>query len=71
MKQGQWVTNNMSRLVKQEKAKLRQMPAPTIPEQEQVRRFMAGEERWRLDAGLITPTQWAEYESTMLQKLGV
>lgn len=69
MKHGRWVTNNIGRLVKQEAAKMRKMPRPPISEDEQLDRFMRGAERWRLDAGLITPDQWQEYQATMLRRL--
>jgi hypothetical protein len=43
--------------------------AQPIAPSEQVRRFLAGEERHRLDSGEITPSQWFEYEKAMLQRL--
>ena len=51
-------------------AKVGKGPQP-VPPDEQVRRFMAGEEFARVESGEITPTQYHEYRVAMLQKLGV
>ncbi len=42
-----------------------------ISPSEQQRRFIEGAERWRLEQGLISPTEWHEYEKTMLKQLGL
>ena len=68
-----WAVKNLSRLTQQQLARTdpyRKKGKP-LTEQEQLRRFVAGEERWRLDQGLVSPMEWAEYEAAMLQKLGV
>jgi hypothetical protein len=41
-----------------------------IPEAEQVRRFVSGEERIRLERGEVTPAEWRRYQEAMLEKLG-
>lgn len=43
-------------------------PAAVEPA-EQMRRFLAGEERWRVEAGQVTPQEFVEYERAMLRKL--
>ena len=43
--------------------------AGVLPPSEQMRRFLAGEERWRLKAGLITPAQYQRYTQTMIRRL--
>jgi hypothetical protein len=40
-----------------------------IPPSEQLRRFQQGEERWRLDAGLVTPEQYRRYEMAMQRRM--
>jgi hypothetical protein len=41
-----------------------------IPPSEQLRRFLAGEEVWRVEAGQVTPAEFADYEQVMLKRLG-
>lgn len=36
---------------------------------EQERRFLAGEERWRLDAGMVTEEQYARYMQAMQRRM--
>lgn len=36
---------------------------------EQLDRYRTGQERWRLDAGLVTPEQYAKYEKAMKQRM--
>lgn len=65
-----WAVGNLKRIAKQQGALIKNKPR-AIPPGEQVRRFLAGEERWRLEEGLVSPSQWAEYQETMLEKLGI
>lgn len=65
----QWVSANLGRIARAQQARMPQGPR-TIPETEQMRRFLDGAERWRVEEGLVTPAQWAEYEQEMLRRLG-
>lgn len=42
-------------------------PRPIRPS-EQYRRFVEGEELWRLEAGHVTPEQWQRYVNTMTEE---
>lgn len=72
-----WVVQNMRRLAEREarrgrKArKGRKGRGRKLTEQEQMRRFLAGEERGRVQSGEVTPTQYHKYTIAMLKKLGV
>ena len=44
--------------------------ASFVPREEQMRRFLAGEERWRVEQGLVSPGEWAAYEREMLRRVG-
>ena len=44
--------------------------ASFIPREEQLQRFLSGAERWRVDAGLVSPGDWARYEREMLRRVG-
>ena len=44
--------------------------ASFVPREEQLRRFLAGAERWRVEAGLVSPGEFAAYEREMLRRLG-
>ena len=44
--------------------------ASFIPREEQLRRFLAGEERYRVEQGLVSPGEYARYEREMLRRLG-
>lgn len=35
----------------------------------QLERYRTGQERWQVDAGLVTPEQYAEYEQAMQRRL--
>lgn len=67
----------IARLKAQAAAQARQLPkkaragsqSGAIPEAEQIRRFLAGDERHRLESGQITPTQWAQYQAAMVGRL--
>ena len=56
------------RQVKNIEPRRRRMP---ISPSEQRRRFMAGEEVWRVEAGLVTPEQFQRYVEAMRQRLEV
>lgn len=43
-------------------------PRPVRPS-EQLRRFQAGEEAWRVDQGLVTPEQYQRYVDIMTRKM--
>ena len=70
-----WVIQNMRRLAEREarrgrKArKGRKGRGRKLTEQEQVLRFLTGEERGRVESGEITPTQYHEYQRKMLKKV--
>lgn len=66
----EWVSANMARIAKAQAARAPKTRRQTIRPSEQVRRFLNGDERWRLEQGLVTPTQWADYERAMLEELG-
>lgn len=71
--QATFVVENLRRMARQQQAQMKPLqkkPRPVAPS-EQVRRFLDGEERYRLESGEITPTQWAEYQRRMLQQLGM
>ena len=44
--------------------------ASFVPREEQLRRFLAGEERWRVEQGLVSPGEYARYQREMLRRLG-
>ena len=44
--------------------------ASFVPREEQLRRFLAGEERWRVEDGLVSPAEYARYEREMLKRVG-
>ena len=50
------------RQVKAVEPRRRRMP---IRPSEQARRFVEGEEAWRVDAGMVTPEQWQRYVDAM------
>jgi hypothetical protein len=64
------VISRMSKLVTRERNKIpggnrKRVVSPT----EQLRRYMAGEEQWRLHAGLVTPEQFDKYSAKMRRAL--
>jgi hypothetical protein len=65
-----WVTGNMSQLAGRQAARVKPYKArrPVRPS-EQIRRYLAGEERWRLEQGLISPEEWQRYEQAMISKM--
>lgn len=64
------VVSRMSKLVNRERNKIpggnrKHVVSPT----EQIRRFVAGEEQWRVAAGLVTQKQYDKYSAKMMQAL--
>lgn len=64
------VLSRMSKLVTRERNKIpsgnrKRVVSPT----EQLRRYMAGEEQWRLHAGMVTPEQFDKYSAKMRRAL--
>ena len=51
-------------------AATRRGAASFVPREEQLQRFLQGAERWRVDAGLVSPAEYAAYEREMLGRLG-
>lgn len=49
--------------------KRRKPRTATVSPSEQLDRFIQGAERWRVDAGLVTPEQYARYSDAMLKRL--
>jgi len=69
----QMVVDDLRRIAEMQRKRMKPVlsrPAPVRPS-EQVRRFLAGEERWRVEAGEITPADYAAYEMEMLKVLGL
>jgi hypothetical protein len=69
-----WVTANLVRLAKRERKAVQpylDRKAAAVPVPEQMRRFLSGAERWQVDAGLVTPEQYVEYQREMLKRLGM
>lgn len=62
-----YVVGRFKRLAQREARK----PAPPrqIPPSEQVARFLAGTERYRVFVGEVTPIQYVEYERAMVKHL--
>ena len=54
------------RQVKAVEPRKRRMP---VRPSEQARRFMDGEEAWRVEAGLVTPEQYQRYMETMQRRM--
>lgn len=73
VKGAQWAARNLARLTATTEARTKPIRKGGKPltEDEQIRRFLAGEEEWRIEAGLISPADYARYQEAMLQKLGV
>jgi len=66
----EFLSGYIGRLAKVQEQKLKAMPKRVpIPPSEQVQRFLTGAERWRVDKGLVTPAQFAEYEMEMLKRI--
>ena len=64
------VISRMSKLVNRERNKIpsgnrKHVVSPT----EQIRRFVAGEEQWRVAAGLVTQEQFDKYSARMMKAL--
>ena len=59
---------NLAKMQRQRAKPVLDRPRHVAPS-EQLRRFVAGEERWRVDEGLVTPQEYFEYEKEMLQRL--
>ena len=64
------VISRMSKLVNKERNKIpsgnrKHVVSPT----EQIRRYVAGEEQWRVAAGLVTQKQYQKYSEKMLREL--
>lgn len=68
-----WVTANLAAIAGRQGKVVKPLLAKPKPvgEREQVRRFIAGEERARLIAGEITGEQYTKYCKAMGKKLGV
>lgn len=68
--QSRFLTGYIGSIAKKEQAKLKALPdrRPIAPS-EQVQRFLTGAERWRVEKGLVTPAEFAEYEMEMLKRL--
>ena len=62
-----WAVANLGKLTKQQAARMKpyQQQGKPIPPQEQINRYLQGAERWRLEAGMVTPEDWDRYESAM------
>ena len=57
-------------LAKKQEARLKALPNRTpIAPSEQLQRFLTGAERWRVDAGLVTPEEFGQYEQEMIKRL--
>ena len=68
--QSDFLTSYIGTLAKKQEAKMKAMPKRTpIAPSEQLQRFLTGAERWRVDQGLVTPEEFAEYEMEMLKRL--
>ena len=63
-----YVAGRLRRYAKAQKPRLKKL-GQVIPENEQVRRFLAGDEAARVESGEITPEQFAEYERVMVEKV--
>lgn len=65
-----WVTSNMTQLAQRQQARVKpyQERRPVRPS-EQIRRYLNGEERWRLEQGLVSPEEWDRYEQAMINKM--
>lgn len=62
-----WAVGNLGRLVKSQTARMKpyiEKGQPLTP-QEQVERYLAGAETWRLETGQVTPEEWERYENAM------
>ena len=64
------VVSRMSKLVTRERNKIpsgvrKHVVSPT----EQIRRYVAGEEQWRVAAGLVTQEQYDKYSAKMIRAL--
>ncbi len=67
-RESSYVAGALRRYAKAQRPRLKNMRR-VIPPSEQVRRFLAGEELARVDAGEISPAEFAEYEKAMIEKL--
>ena len=68
--QSEFLSGYIGSLAKKQEARLKALPARTpIAPSEQLQRFLTGAERWRVEAGLVTPEQYGEYEMEMLKRL--
>ena len=69
--QSSYLAGYIGSLAKKQEAKMKALPQRTpIAPSQQLERFLAGAERWRVEQGLVTPQEFAEYEQEMLQRLG-
>lgn len=62
------LVGDMRKLVERE-AKRRPKRTPVISPTEQLRRFVAGEEQWRVESGVVSEDQYARYVNKMLKQL--
>ena len=63
-----YVANSLRRYAKAQGPRLKKLKRVIAPS-EQVRRFLAGEERARVESGEITHEQFVEYERAMVEKV--
>ena len=58
------VVGGMKRMAKKQAARRKDGPRPLSPS-EQMRRYLNNEEYWRVEAGLVTPEQFDDYQKAM------
>lgn len=59
---------NFRKMVRKENVQRKGRRLPVAPT-EQVRRFMVGEERWRVEEGHVTEAQYERYAARMMKKV--
>lgn len=67
-KAARYVAARMKRIAGRQVKALEGRQRPIRPS-EQLRRFQAGEEAWRVEAGLVTPEQYQRYVDRMERQL--
>ena len=66
---GQWVAANLGRIAKAQVPQVKKLRrARKLTPSEQMRRYLSGEELWRVQAGLVTPEQYERYAEEMEQR---
>lgn len=68
-REAEYVVAQLKRLAQVQAGRMPGSARVAIAPAEQMRRFLAGEERARVARGEITPQQFFEYERAMLKKL--